>query len=281
VDTALWDLAAKRAGVPVAVLAGQKRGVIDLYASSMKRDLPVQEEADLMRALQDTYGYRAMKLHPGIMVGRNRDSWENRTEDMVAAMVATALPGTHLIIDVNGNYDAEKAIEMGRKFKEMGVALFEEPCPYWQIEETRRVREGLADIGLPVAGGEQDYVDTMWERMIDTHVMDVCQPDLLYIGGFSRALRVARYAAARGRAVTPHTANQSPLFVMGLHFMAAIDSPYAFMEVGIEDERWAIDSYHQHVTIAGGKAAVPTTPGWGFEPAPEFLAKAAYAISKK
>lgn len=281
IDTALWDLAAKRAGVSVAVLAGKKRDSIDLYASSMKRDLPVQEEADRLRELQDKFGYRAVKLHPGIPVGRNGDHWENRTLDMVEAMAETAVPGTHLIVDVNGNYDSEKAIEMGRHFKDLGVALFEEPCPYWQIEETKRVREGCAKFGLPVAGGEQDYVDTMWERMIDMHVMDVCQPDLLYLGGFSRALRIADYAAKKGLAVTPHTSNRSPIFVMGLHYMSVIKNPYPFMELGIEDDRWAIDSYFPQIDVTDGKAGVPDAPGWGFEPSPEFLAKSEYAISGK
>lgn len=280
VDTALWDLAGKKLGKSVAELAGKKRDVIDLYASSMKRDLPVQEEADRLRALQDKFGYRAIKLHPGIPVGHNKDFWPGRTEDMVEAMVKTAVPGTHLIVDVNGNYDADFAIEMGRKFKDMGVDLYEEPCPYWQIEETRKVREGCAAFGLSVAGGEQDYVDTMWERMINEHVMDVCQPDLLYLGGFSRSLRIANYAAKFNRMVTPHTSNRSPIAVMGLHYMAVIDNPYPFMELGIEEDRWALDSYAPHFDIKDGKTLVPTVPGWGFEPDAELLAKAEYRITR-
>lgn len=142
------------------------------------------------------------------------------------------------------------------------------------------MREACAAIGLPVAGDEYDYVDTMWERMIDQRVMDVCQPDLLYIGGFSRALRIARYVAGHGLQVTPHTSNQSPIFVMGLHYMACIDTPYPFMECGIENDSWAIDSYEPHVQIKDGRALVPTVPGWGFAPDPEFLAKAQYAVSR-
>jgi len=280
IDTALWDLVSRREGKSVAEMCGKKRDAIDLYASSMIRDLPVQQEADRLRALQDKFGYRAIKLHPGIPVGHDQDFWPRRTEDMVAAMVKTAVPNTHLIVDVNGNYSVPKAIEMGRYFRDQGVALYEEPCPYSQIENTKAVRDGCAEFGLPVAGGEQDYVDTMWERMIDGHVMDVCQPDLLYIGGFSRALRIARYAAGRGRYVTPHTSNRSPIFVMGLHYMACIDNPYPFLECGIEDDRWALDSYLPQIEISGGRARVPVTPGWGFEPSPEFLATSAYAVSR-
>jgi L-alanine-DL-glutamate epimerase-like enolase superfamily enzyme len=280
IDTALWDLAAKKKGVSVAEMAIKKRDYADLYASSMKRDLPVQEEADRLRAIQDKFGYRALKLHPGIPVGQDRDFWENRTEDMIVAMVKTASPGTHIIVDVNGNYSVERAIEMAKFMHGHGIGLFEEPCPYWEIEKTKAVREACAKIGIQVAGGEQDYIDAMWERMIDQRVMDVCQPDLLYIGGFSRALRIARRAAGKGMQTTPHTSNRSPILVMGLHYMACIDAPYPFLECGIEDDPWAVNCYEPQVEIKNGRAAAADAPGWGFEPTMEFLAKAAYAISR-
>lgn len=280
IDTALWDLAAKKQNKSVAELAGKKRDVIDLYASSMKRDLPVQEEADRLRALQDKYGYRSIKLHPGIPVGRDMDYWENRTEDMIKAMVKTAKPDTSIIVDVNGNYSVKRAIEMAHFMHGYGIRLFEEPCPYWEIENTKAVRDACEKIGLQVAGGEQDYVDTMWERMINGRVMDVCQPDILYIGGFSRALRIAEYAAKHGLQVTPHTSNQSPIFVMGLAFMACIDNPYPFLECGIENEKWE-DAYHPRIEIKDGCAKVPDAPGWGFTPNDEFLNKSLYEISKK
>ena len=281
IDTALWDMEAKKQGISVAQLAGKRRDTIDLYASSMKRDLPVQEEADRLRALQDQLGYRAIKLHPGIPVGQNCDFWHNRTEDMIVAMVETAKPDTHIIVNVNGNYSVDRAIEMAKFMHEHGIKLFEEPCPYWKIEETKAVRDACVEIGIPVAGGEQDYIDTMWERMIDNRVMDVCQPDLLYIGGFSRALRIADHAAKHGLQVTPHTSNQSPIFVMGLHYMACIENPYPFLECGIEADKWALESYQPLIEISGGKAKVPTAPGWGFTPSEEFLKKAEYNIIKR
>jgi L-alanine-DL-glutamate epimerase-like enolase superfamily enzyme len=280
IDTALWDLEAKKAGVSVAELAGKKRASIDLYASSMQRDKPVEYEASRMRALQDKFGYRALKLHPGIPVGRDRDYWPGRTEDMVREMMKQAAPGSQVYVDVNGNYSVEKAIEAAKFLHDQGVAFFEEPCPYWEIEKTKAVREACEKIGIPVAGGEQDYVEPIWDRIIGQQVVDICQPDLLYIGGFTRALRMADKAAKAGLPVTPHTSNRSPIFVMGLHYMACIEKPYPFMECGIEDDAWAVESYLPQVEIKDGRAAVPTEPGWGFAPSAEFLAKAEYAVTE-
>ena len=116
IDTALWDLEAKRQNLSVAALAGQKRSAIDLYGSSMQRDKPVQYEADRLRAIQEKFGYRALKLHPGIPVGKDKDYWPGRTEEMVIAMMKTAVPGTQVYVDVNGNYCVETAIEMAKFF---------------------------------------------------------------------------------------------------------------------------------------------------------------------
>jgi L-alanine-DL-glutamate epimerase-like enolase superfamily enzyme len=103
---------------------------------------------------------------------------------------------------------------------------------------------------------------------------------LLYIGGFTRALRIAGKAAKAGLPVTPHTSNRSPIFIMGVHYMACIENPYHFMECGIEDDAWAIDSYLPQIEISEGRATVPQGPGWGFEPSAEFLAKAEYAVTE-
>ena len=279
IDTALWDLEARKNGVPVAAMVGQKRKSIDLYASSMKRNLPVQEEADRLRALQDKFGYRAIKLHPGIPVSKDRDYWPGRTQDMVKAMMKTAVPGSEIYVDVNGNYTVETAIEMAKFFHGEGVAFFEEPCPYWEHDETKAVQRACAEIGIPVAGGEQDYLEPNWNRMIDERIVDICQPDLLYIGGFTRALRIAQRAAKLGRPVTPHTSNQSPIFVMGLHYMGCIETPYTFLECGIEDDAW-VRCYTPSVEIRDGRANVPEVPGWGFEPTVEFLSKSKYQVTK-
>lgn len=173
----------------------------ELTASEIKARLAVYDDLAEKKRRNPDLG-NARVADTGTLLGI-RQTCFFEGEYKITAMARTAQPGTHLIVDVNGNYSVAKAIEAVHFFHGHGVVLFEEPCPYWRIEETKAVREACAAIGLPVAGDEYDYVDTMWERMIDQRVMDVCQPDLLYIGGFS-PLRIARYAARHGLQVTPH-----------------------------------------------------------------------------
>src|SRR3546814_14776949 len=72
---------------------------------------------------------------------------------------------------------------------------FEEPCPYWEFEQTKRVTDAL---GIDVAGGEQDCMPADWRRMNEGRGVDTIQPDGCYTGGLTRPLRVARPGAPRG-----------------------------------------------------------------------------------
>ena len=103
-----------------------------------------------------------------------------------------------------------------------GIRHFEEPCPYWELDWTREVTEALAPLDIDVTGGEQDCELATWRRMIDMRAVDVVQPDICYLGGLTRTLRVAAMARAAGLPCTPHAANLSLVTVFTLHMMGAI-----------------------------------------------------------
>ena len=82
-DTALWDMAGKRAGKPVVSLIGGKPGKLRAYASSMKRDITPEDEAKRFLKLRDQFGFDAFKWRVGRECGRDRDEWPGRTEAVV------------------------------------------------------------------------------------------------------------------------------------------------------------------------------------------------------
>ena len=98
---------------------------------------------------------------------------------------------------VGSKADAEAvtgdATEVGRLLEEHAYDHFEEPCPYWELEQTRQVSEAL---DIDVTGGEQDCDIPTWRRMIDMRAVDIVQPDICYLGGLSRTLRVCQMAEA-------------------------------------------------------------------------------------
>ena len=68
-DTAVWDLRGKKAGVPVATLIGGSPGPIRAYASSMKRDITPSDEAERLKRLAGESGFTAFKVRAGAEVG--------------------------------------------------------------------------------------------------------------------------------------------------------------------------------------------------------------------
>lgn len=278
-DTALWDLRGKRAGKSVCELLGGSPRPFPVYASSMRRDIGAAEEGERLARLRDRHGYRAFKFRIASECGHDRDEWPGRTEEIVPAMRAALGNDAALLVDANCGYTPERAIEVGALLAEHGVCHFEEPCPYWEFEQTARVAQALA---IPVAGGEQDCSLAQWRRIVAAHAVDIVQPDVCYVGGLTRALRVAAMAAEAGLLCVPHSANLSLVTVFSLHLMGALDNAGPYVEFSIEPREyypWQEGLYRPALEVRDGAVAIPDGPGWGVEVEPAWLARAAHQIS--
>ena len=155
------------------------------------------------------------------------------------------------------------------------------PCPYWEFDQTRQVKEAL---DIDITGGEQDCMIENWQLMINGQVVDVLQPDILYLGGISRSLRVARMAEAAGMPVTPHAANLSMVTLFTMHYLRAIPTAGKYLEFSIEGRDyypWQEGLFlNDPFRVEGGKVTVTDAPGWGIEINPEWLAKSHYQVSE-
>lgn len=279
-DTALWDLRGKAAGRPVAELIGGSAGTIRAYASSMKRDITPADEAERLKRLRDEYGFDAFKVRAGAEVGRNRDEWPGRTEEIIKVMAREVGGNADLLIDANSCYSPQRAIEVGRMLEDHGFCHYEEPCPYWELEQTKQVADAL---DIDVTGGEQDCDLTIWRRMIDMRAVDIVQPDICYLGGLSRTLRVCRMADAANLPITPHCANLSMVTLFTMHLLRAIPNAGKYLEFSIEGPDyypWQEGLYvRSPYEIRDGRARVTDEPGWGVEINPEWLERAEYQAS--
>ncbi len=277
IDTALWDLRGKREGKLVCQLLGAAPRPIPAYGSSMRRDITPEDEAERLKRLKDTHGYRAFKIRAGTTCGHNKDAWPGRTEALVPAVRKAVGDDIAMHIDGNSCYTPERAIEVGRLLEEHGYCHFEEPCPYWELEWTAEV---AAALDIPVAGGEQDNDLAQWRRMIAMDAVDIVQPDVNYIGGLTRALRVAQMAREAGKPCTPHSANRSLVTVFTLHMLAAIPNAGPFLEFSIEPNPWAETLYDPILAARDGAVAIPREcAGWGVAIKNDWLEKAEYRKS--
>jgi L-alanine-DL-glutamate epimerase-like enolase superfamily enzyme len=279
-DTALWDLRGKMEGKSVCELAGGRPKKLRAYASSMKRDITPEAEAERLLRLRDTYGFDAFKFRIGAECGGDVDEWPGRTEAIIPAM-RRAMDGATLLVDANSAFSPRRAIQVGRMLEDQGVTHYEEPCPYWELEQTREVAEAL---DIDVAGGEQDCMLPTWRHMIAMRAVDIVQPDVCYVGGFTRALRVARMAEEAGLPCTPHAANLSMVTVFTMHFLGVIKNPGKYLEYSIEGPDyypWQEGLFRRApYAVVDGMVAIPDEPGWGVEVEPAWLEQATYRKSE-
>lgn len=280
IDTALWDLYGQITGKPVAVLLGGSVRPLPAYGSSMRRDISPADEAARLARLRDRLGCRAFKIRLGTPGGRNRDAAPGRSEAIIPAVRKAVGPDIELLADANSCYTPDVAIAMGRRLEDAGYAAFEEPCPYWELEWTQEVTRALT---MDVQGGEQDNDLAQWRRMIAMRAVDIVQPDICYVGGLTRAWRVAKMAEVAGLETKPHAANVSLVTVFTMHLLAALPKA-GEVEFSIEDDasitRQARAMFEPALEMKDGRAVMPDGPGWGVRIKPDWLAGAERRVTQ-
>jgi L-alanine-DL-glutamate epimerase-like enolase superfamily enzyme len=273
VEQSLFDLLGRTAHKPAGeLMGGMLRKEIPVYLSGSGRDTTAEEEVDVyVRGVAET-GAKAVKFKIGGRMSANRDTYPGRT-DKILELAAKQLAGkVTLMADANGSYSAGKAIEIGKRLQEMKYLFFEEPCPWEELSETKKVADALE---MKVAFGEQDSSLWLFHWMIENKVIDVVQPDLNYNGGFIRAARVARMARKVNMWICPHNTQTGAASVNILQFAAATPNIGPYMEyvsrAAAKKESW----YTPNFEIKNGVIPVPTGPGLGVAFDPDFLKKAA------
>jgi L-alanine-DL-glutamate epimerase-like enolase superfamily enzyme len=267
-ETSLLDLLGKTAHLPVAALLGPVlRSELPIYLSSVTRETSPEEEVEtLLQRVAET-GAIAVKIKIGGRMLRTESGREGRTQALIE-LVSQKLAGkVQLFADANGSYTSDQAIEVGRRLDAHGFSLFEEPCPWEDFEETKRVADALK---LQVAGGEQDTSMAKIRWMIRERAVDVFQPDIYNIGGFHRSLEVARIAEAAGMNITPHSSAEGPRALPKLHFSAIVKNLEPHVEFDARNksgEGW----FWPAIKVTHGVLQLPTGEGLGVDYDPAIL----------
>jgi L-alanine-DL-glutamate epimerase-like enolase superfamily enzyme len=199
----------------------------------------------------------------------------------VVPVVSRALgDGIEKLVDANSCYSPRKAIEVGKLLQDHGIGHYEEPCPYWEYDQTAEVRAALE---IDVTGGEQDCEYASWQLMFEHKSVDVAQPDVMYMGGMYRTLHVCRMAERFGLPITPHAANLSLVTMCTMHLLRAIPNAGKYLEFSIEGPDyypWQEGLFlGEPYRIEDGHAEVTDAPGWGVEIDPSWLDRASYRES--
>jgi L-alanine-DL-glutamate epimerase-like enolase superfamily enzyme len=261
VEFAILDMLGRIANKSIGQLFGDiVRQEVPFYVASGRRDTTPPEEIEYLQSLIEETGAKAVKFRLGGRMSRNADALPDRTTTLVPLTRKTFGDSIALHGDANSSYDSEHGIAIGRLLEENKFLHYEEPCPFDDLEATKKVADALT---IQVAGGEQEFSQYRFRWMIENRAVDIVQPDLHYYGGLIRSKRVANMAALANMPTTVHLSGGFA-FVYTLHFAASVPDvgPYQEYKRGIE--RYA-DWFDPHLEIKDGALIIPQGPGVGIK----------------
>jgi L-alanine-DL-glutamate epimerase-like enolase superfamily enzyme len=245
-DIALWDLAGRAAGVPVAELAGGRvRERVPVYASGVGPTGVAELVAECARR-----GFTAVKLRLGF--GREVDEANLRA-------ARDAGPGVALLADANQAWSLEEAVAIAPVLRECDVAWVEEPVRGDDPDELAAFHRRT---GLTVATGENLYGREAFEPYLARPEIGVLQPDVSKCGGLTEALAVCRRAEAAGRAVAPHLYGGALAYGATLQ-LAAASPAVRTVEYDVRENPLREALMADPPAVAGGQVTIPTAPGLG------------------
>lgn len=243
-DIALWDLKAKRAGLPLAKLLGAHRDSVSCYnTSGGYLSMPIDQVLENV-SLSLSRGIGGIK----IKVGQPDTKEDLRRVEAVRTHLGDTFP---MMVDANQQWDRATAQRVGRTLEKFTLTWIEEPLDCYDAEGHARL---AATLDTPVATGEMlTSVDEHW-NLIRQDASDFVQPDAPRVGGITPFLRIMTLADHRHLSLAPHFAME-----IHLHLAAAYPGP-----AWVEHFEWLEPLFHERLEIRDGRMVVPNRPGLGF-----------------
>jgi L-alanine-DL-glutamate epimerase-like enolase superfamily enzyme len=270
-EMALLELLGQAAQRPVSdFFGGAKRRDIAVYYASGNRGNKPEAEVDYLRKLVAGSGVRAIKFRLGGRMNHNLDSLPGRTKALIPLVRKAFGDDMTLYADANSSYDVREGIRIGRLMEEHGYAFYEEPCPFDWLWETKEVADALT---IPIAGGEQEFSLRRFQWVLAERGLDVVQPDLHYGGGFVRATKVARMAAAAGLPVVPHMSGGGLGYLDVVQFASFTPNIGPFMEFKGNTDL-PVECPTSSLKCENGLVRCPTGPGFGVRVDQDYVKKA-------
>ena len=298
VINALWDLKAKRAGMPLWQLLSRMspEEIVDLVDFRYLSDALTREEAlEILRAAEPgradreqqllAEGYPAYTTTPGWLgysdekltrlCKEARDDGFTQIKLKVGADLEDDIrrfrkarevlgPDFPIAIDANQRWDVADAIEWVNALAEFNPHWVEEPTSPDEVLGHAAIARGIAPI--PVATGEHVQNRIVFKQMMQAEALEYVQIDATRVGGANEIIAILLLAAKFGLKVCPHAGG------VGLCEAVQHFSMFDFVAVtGTKEGRVIefVDHLHEHfvtpTVIEGGSYQTPIAPGAGTE----------------
>ncbi len=242
-DIALYDLKARRAGLPLAKLLGAWRDSCRVYNTSGGFLQASVEEIKEKATASLEAGIGGIKIKVG------QPDWRLDLERVAA--IRDHVGDAPLMVDANQQWDRARARRMCRELEAFDLIWIEEPLDAWDAV-------GHADLSrtfdTPIATGEMLTSVPEHMALLEAGYRGIVQPDAPRIGGITPFLRFATHASSAGLALAPH-------FAMEIHLHLATAYP---TEPWVEHFEWLNPLFDERIDIHDGRMWLPDRPGLGF-----------------
>ncbi|PYH76297.1 hypothetical protein BO82DRAFT_387403 [Aspergillus uvarum CBS 121591] len=197
IDIALWDLKARRLGLPIyELLGGKVRDQLRVYAwvgGDRPGDVEVQARARI------TQGFKAIKMNATEDLGW-LDSPHTLDASVERLKTVKAL-GLDAGVDFHGRVHKAMAIQLAHKLAPHEPLFIEEPL---LSEHPESIAALSKLVPIPIALGERLHSRWDIKPFLESASVSILQPDICHVGGISELRRMATMAEAYDVAVAPH-----------------------------------------------------------------------------
>lgn len=263
IEHALWDIAAKSAGVPVwALLGGRVRNKIRAY-QSIRGGPSATEAAESARALVERYGYTALKMGivaPGDMP---QNQAFRLSEERVKAVRDAVGPDIDIGVDIHTKFnEVERAMRLAHDLEPYNIMWLEEPIRPENFDAMKKLSQ---QVRVPLASGEANYMIHEFRPMIEHQVVDFVQPDICCCGGILTMKKIAAMAEAQYLRVAPHNPMSPLAAAVNVHFAASTPNFHILEYHAPDSGAWKDVLQEPLMVNKDGYIDIPNKPGFGVE----------------
>ena len=251
-DIALWDMKAKRAGLPLAKLLGAHRDSVQCYNTSGGFLHTPLDQVLKNVAASRTSGIGGIK----IKVGQPDMATDLKRVAAVRQLLGESFP---LMVDANQQWDRPAAQRACRALEPFNLVWIEEPLDAYDVEGHAAL---AASLDTPIATGEMLTSFGEHAQLIMAGASDFVQPDAPRVGGITPFLQIMQLADFKGRKLAPH-------FAMEIHLHLAAAYP---REPWLEHFEWLEPLFNERLDLRDGRMFLSTRPGLGFSLSDQALA---------
>ena len=284
IDIALWDIAGKRAGLPVyQLLGGAYRKHIMLYANYwFLGGTGTPEDYAHQAAQVKAKGFTACKMDPfahtnywyGQDLSHNLSLSEEQKQvaiDRLTAVQNAVGQEFPIAVETHAMLNGPTAVEMANRIAKARINCmwYEEPAGPEFPDEIAAIRQ---KISLPVCVGERVHSRFMARPILEKHAADILMPDITRCGGIGEMKKIATMCEAFNVPIAPHNPNGPISTIAAAHVMASVPN-FFLQEFMVTDVPWRDAVLDKPLPVRDGFFELNDEPGLGFDLVDEELEK--------